>query len=139
MPDYANNTGRSYTNASGSVRVNNNILRVRKGKPSKVAEDVVHAYAFGQKKPVAIIEGRETIEPVKLTIALKEWELFKVANPNYKSDRFQAVVSFTEPILGSYKFNHKNCKYMSCDPSEFDGGTTAEELMDLELLPLSVE
>ena len=139
MPDYANNTGRSYTNASGTVRVNNSILRVRKGKPSKIARDRSHAYAFGLPDPVAIIDGRKTIEAMKLTVALKEWDLFKLANPDYENDSFQAVVSFTEKVLGSYKFNHKSCKFMSADPSEFDGGTTAEELVDLELLPLSVE
>ncbi len=139
MPDYSNTTGRSYVNASGSVRFNNSILTVRKVKPPKTARDTQHAYAFGQTQPAAHVEGRETIEAMTVSVALDEWRRFIVANPKWKSLRVQVVVAYTEAILGSFGYNAKNCKITSETPSESDGGTTGEALVDLELLPLGVE
>lgn len=139
MPDYSNTTGRSFVNSSGTVRFNNSVLTVRKMKPSKTARDTQLAYAFGQTQPVAHIEGRETIEAHTVTVALREWQLFTAANPNWKSIRVQSVGSYTEESLGSFSYNHKNCKIISETPSESDGGSTGEALVDLELLPLGVE
>jgi hypothetical protein len=139
MPDYSNTTGRSYVNASGSVRFNNNIITVRKVKPSKTARDTQHAYAFGQSQPVAHVEGRETIEAHTVSVALREWQSFKNANPNWKRIRVQSVVAYTEEALGAFSYNHKNCLITSETPSESDGATTGEALVDLELLPLGVE
>lgn len=139
MPDYSNTSGRSYVNASGSVRVNSSVMTVRKVKPSKTARDTQHAYAFGQTQPAAHVEGRETIEAMTVSVALREWQLFTAANPTWKSVRVQAVVSYTEEDLGAFSYNAKNCKITSETPSESDGGTTGEALVDLELLPLGVE
>lgn len=139
MPDYSNTTGRAYVNASGSYRFNNNIMTVRKAKPSKTARDTQHGYAFGQKAPVVHIEGRETIEAHTISVALAEWKLFVAAVPNWKSIIGQAVVSYNDATLGSASYNHKGCKIISETPSESDGATTGEALVDLELLPLQVE
>jgi hypothetical protein len=139
MPDYSNTTGRTYVNASGSVRFNNNLLLVRKVKPSKTARDTQHGYAFGQKQPVVHIEGRETIEAHTVTVSLVEWKIFASAVPDWKRIRVQSVVSYTDTDLGSASYNHKNCKIISETPSESDGGSTGEALIDLELLPLSVD
>jgi hypothetical protein len=139
MPDYSNTTGRSYVNASGSVRFNSSAITVRKVKPSKTARDTQHAYAFGRRQPVAHIEGRETIEAHTVTVALREWQIFINANPNWKTIRVQSVASYTEEDLGACSYNHKNCLIISETPSESDGGTTGEALVDLELLPLGVE
>ncbi len=51
MPDYSNTTGRTYVNASGTVRFNNSVLTVRKVKPSATARDTQLGYAFGQAQP----------------------------------------------------------------------------------------
>jgi hypothetical protein len=139
MPDYSNTTGRTYVNASGSVRFNNNILTVRKVKPSKTARDTQHAWAFGQKQPAVHVEGRETIEAHTVTVSLVEWKLFASAVPNWKQVLVQSVVSYTEATLGAASYNHKNCKIISETPSESDGASTGEALIDLELLPLAVD
>lgn len=139
MADYSNTTGRSYVNASGTVRFNSSVLTVRKVKPSKTARDTTHAYAFGQSQPVAHVVGRETIEAMTVSVALREWQLYTAGNPSWKTSRVQAVVAYTEESLGSCSFNHKNCLITSETPSESDGGTTGEALVDLELLPLGVE
>lgn len=139
MPDYSNTTGRSYVNASGTVRFNNSVMTVRKVKPAKTARDNALAYAFGKTQPVAHIKGRETIEAMTLSVALREWQLFTAANPRWKDILVQAVVSYTEETLGAFTYNHKSCLINSETPSESDGGTTGEALVDLELLPLGVE
>lgn len=139
MPDYSNTTGRTYVNASGTIRIDNSVLTVRKAKPSKTARDTQLGYAFGQKQPVVHIEGRETIEACTLSVSLVEWRAYIAANTNWKSKRVQAVYSFTEEELPAFSYNHKNCKIISETPSEADGGTTGEALVDLELLPLGVE
>jgi hypothetical protein len=139
MPDYSNTTGRSFVNASGSVRFNNSVITVRKVKPSKTARDTTHAYPFGQKQAAAHVEGRETIEAATVSVALREWQMFTAANPTWKSLRVQAVVSYTEESLGAFSYILRNCLITSETPSESDGGTTGEALVDLELLPLSVE
>lgn len=139
MPDYSNTTGRAYTNASGTVRFNNSVLTVRKVKPSATSEDAALGYAFGQKQPAVHIDGRDTIENMTASVSLVEWGQFIAANPRWKTIRVQAVVSFTEEELGSFSYNHKNCKIVKATPSEADGGTTGEALMDIELLPLGVE
>ena len=139
MPDYSNTTGRSYVNASGTVRFNNSVVTVRKAKPSKTARDTQHAYAFGKSQPVAHVKGRETIEAMTVSVAAREWQLFIGANPRWKDIYVQAVVSYTEETLGAFTYSHKNCQITSETPSESDGGTTGEALVDLELLPLGVE
>lgn len=139
MPDYSNTTGRTYCNASGTVRFNSSVLTVRKVKPSKTARDNALAYPFGQSQPAAHIRGRETIEPMTVSVALPEWRLFVRANPRWKDLLVQAVVSYTEETLGAFSYNHKNCLINSETPSEADGGTTGEALIDLELQPLGAE
>jgi hypothetical protein len=139
MPDYSNTTGRTYCNASGTVRFNSNVLTVRKAKPSKTARDNALGYPFGQSQPAVHIKGRETIEPTTFSVALPEWKLFIAANPNWKNILVQAVVTYNEETLGSFSFNHKTCLINSETPSEADGGTTGEALVDLELQPLGVE
>lgn len=139
MPDYSNTSGRSFVNASGTVRFNSSVVTVRKVKPSATARDTQLGYAFGQTQPVVHIEGRETIEPMTATVSAVEWRAFILANPNWKTIRVQAVVTYSEDDLGSFTFNHKNCKITKETPSEGDGGTTGEALVDLELLPLGVE
>lgn len=139
MPDYSNTTGRTYVNASGSVRFNNSIMTVRKAKPAATARDTQHAYAFGQKQPVAHIEGRETIEAATFAVSAVEWKAFILANPNWKTILVQTVIAYTDETLGSLPYNHKNCKITKEAPSESDGATTGEALVDIELLPLGVE
>lgn len=139
MPDYSNTTGRTYVNASGTVRLNSSVLTVRKVKAAATARDTQLGYAFGQTQPQVHIHGRETIEPMTASVALVEWGQFIAANPRWKTSRVQAVIAFTEEVLGSFGFNHKNCMITKETPSEADGGTTGEALMDIELLPLGVE
>lgn len=139
MPDYSNTSGRSFVNASGTVRLNSSVLTVVKVKPSATARDTQLGYRFGQTQPAVHIEGRETIEPMTASVSLVEWRAFIAANPSWKTARVQAVISYAEDRLGSFTFNHKNCKITKETPSEGDGGQTGEALVDLELLPLGVE
>jgi len=138
MPDYSNTTGRTWGNASGSVRIDNNIFTIRKVKPAKTSRADEHAYAFGKKQPQAIVAGREEIENGSLAVGLVEWNLFITANPNWKDQFFQISAAYTEETLGSFTFNHKQAKIVAEEPSEGDGATTGEALMSLEFKPLAV-
>lgn len=139
MPDYSNNTGRTYTSASGSVRFNNSVITVRKIKPAETSRDSQHAYAFGQANPQGIIKGRRVIGTTTVSVPLKEWSLFITANPNWEDIEVSVAVSYLESVLGAFTFNHDRCQITKDTPSESDAGTTSEPLMDLELLPLAVK
>jgi hypothetical protein len=139
MPDYSNTSGRTYCNASGSVRLNNDVLPVRKIKPSGTTRDTQHAYAFGQANPVGKIKGRRTIENATCSVPLAEWKAFVLAHPNWEDEEFEVMVSYRERTLGSASYNHKRCDIIKATPSESDGGTTGEPLIDLEIMPLGVE
>lgn len=139
MPDYSNTTGRTYVNASGSVRLNNSILAVRKIKPAKTSRDTQLVWKYGSPKPQAHARGKEDIEKGTITVSLYEWQLFTTANPNWKDQYFQIVATSTEPTLGAFSYNHKNALITSEGPSEGDGATTGEALVDLEFLPIAVD
>lgn len=139
MPDYSNTTGRTYCNASGSLRLNNNIITVRKIQPSETSRDSKHARAFGKRQPQGIIGGVEQIGMAKIAVPLYEWQLFTTGNPHWKDGIYEIVASYTEPTLGSFPYNHKRCELVKETPSESDGESAGEPLVELEFLPLAVE
>jgi hypothetical protein len=139
VPDYTNTTGRTYCNASGSVRLNNDVLVVRKFKPSETSEDVQHAYAFGSANPQEHIRGRIVISAATASVSVVVWKNFVRANPTWRDELYEVVISYTEKDLGAASYNHKRCRIVKATPNESDGSTTGEPLMDLEILPLGVE
>ncbi len=139
MPDYSTTVGRTYCNASGGVRLNNDVLPVRKFKPGGRGRDTQHAYEFGKAHPVAKIKGRVTLENATCSVPVEAWKRFVIAHPNWEDEEYEVVVNYTEKTLGSASFNHKRCDIVKATPSEGDGASTGEPLMDLELMPLGIE
>lgn len=139
MGDYNNTSGATFSNASGSVRLNNKAVGVNAAKASELAPDMVHAYRLGQLLPAAVVVGKIAISTCTVKVPLVNWSTIVTAYPNFFDGEYDVVVNFRETRLGTAPFNHRRCRLVKVTPSESDMGTTAEAMVDLEFLPLAAE